>query len=118
MARRMKVHNSINHIRQQQPGQFRRPEDGQRPFTHVREEKLKSAKDKKGYSVYSNNEKLFTLKKDNSPLRNLFDYDAGLKLKTDNNIDAHREEKSEQQYDNTGKALSQDKQERLLDKFI
>ena len=43
----MKVTHTIDYIRQQNPGQFRRPEDGKGPFTHVNGQELNNIKEQK-----------------------------------------------------------------------
>ena len=100
----MKINNTIVYIRQQQPGNFRRPEDGRAPHAHVNNQKLESTKEQKKCSVYIKNENLLTLENDlRSYSQRLFDFDAGAKLNTKKVCETDEEEKSDQQYDKTGK---------------
>ena len=80
----MKINNSSDYIRQAQVGQFKRPEDGKEPFVRVKGQKLESTNDQKTRSIYVDQEKLLTFKKEvGSNSLNLFDFNAGLKYETE-----------------------------------
>ena len=59
----MKITNSNEYIRQQEPGQFRRAGDGKKPFTYVNDQRVKNLKDRKKSSVYIANKNVQTLEK-------------------------------------------------------
>lgn len=100
----MKINNNIEYIRQQQLGQFRRPEDGKEPYAYVGNQKLKSTNEPEESSVYVNDEIVVTFGNDlRSDFPNLFDYDAGLRLDTEKTAETKKEEKLHPQYDKTGK---------------
>ncbi len=114
----MKINNSSDYIRQAQVGQFRRPEDGKGPFARVEGQKLESTKDQKKRSVYVNQEKLLTFKKEiGSNSLNLFDFNAGLKYETAKISETKKDEKLPEQYDKKGKETNTTKQETLVDKL-
>ncbi len=117
----MKITNNADNIRQQQPGQFRRPADGTEPYAYVNDQKLESREDQKASSVYVDNEKVATLleKEKESRSPNLFDFNAGLKLGTETTTRETKEvEETEQQYDESGKTITLNKQEGLVDEWV
>jgi hypothetical protein len=114
----MKINNSSDFIRQAQVGQFRRLEDGKEPFVRVKGQKLESTKDQKTRSIYIDQEKLLTFEKGiGSNSLNLFDFDAGLKYKTERISGTTKGEKLPEQYDKNGKERNTTKQETLVDKL-
>ena len=114
----MEITDTSNHIRQRQPGQFRRPEDGKEPFAHVNDKKLESPEEKKKCSVYIDSENVVTFEEDiRVSLPKLFDFDAGVKFNTETTNDTNKKEKLSPQYDKTGKAEIMSKQESLVDQW-
>lgn len=114
----MEITDTSNYIRQQQPGQSRRSEDGKEPFVHVKEKKLESPEEKKKCSVYIDSENVVTFEKDiRASLPKLFDFDAGVKFNTETTSDTNKKEKLSPQYDKTGKAQIMSKQESLVDQL-
>lgn len=99
------ITDTIDYIRQQQTGQFRRPEDSKKPFAYVNNQKLVSAKDQTERSVYINNKKITTRKKGlaKSDFPKLFDSDAGARVNIEKTGKTDKEEKALMQYDKTGK---------------
>lgn len=106
-------------IRQHQPGQFRRTEDGSKPYAHVNGKKLLSKEDQKKSAFYVNNKNVVTLKKGTgSRFPKLFDSDAGLKVSTEKLSKVKKEEKGYPQYDKTGKTqVIKTKDERRIDQW-
>ena len=114
----MKITDNSNYIRQQLPGQFSVPEDGNEPFAHVNDQKLDSAKELKEGSVYIDNERVVTLDKDlRSDFPKLFDYELGLKIDTKKVSETDKEENFQQQYDKTGKTQTLNKPEGFVDQL-
>ena len=114
----MKITETASNIRQQQPGQFSRPEDGKAPFAHVNDQKLVTIKEQQAYSVYVSNEKLVALDRViESDFPKLFDFDTGIKYNIENTNDTKEEEKFKPQYDKTGKTEIIVKQEGFVDQL-
>ena len=117
----MEIADTGSYIRQQQIGQFRRPEDSKGPFAHINGEKIESPDEKKRSSIYIDNENAVTFKKDiRSSLPKFFDPDAGVKFNTDASIDTNKTNKNQTldpQYDKTGKAGIMNKHEGLVDQW-
>ncbi len=107
-------------IRQQLLGQFRIPEDGNRPYTHVNGEKLTSKEDQKKSVVYVNNESVALLEnglKSSSP--KLFDSAVGIKETKEPLNDFKKDEKPELKYDKTGKKQTEkSKEESRIDQWV
>ena len=115
----MKISHTTEYIRQQQLGQFRRPEDGKKPFTHVNDQKLDSIKERKESSVYIDNKNIQTLEKGlGSSSPKLFDYDPGMKFNIEKSNEISKEEKISKQYDNTGKEEEVNEKESLVDQWV
>lgn len=118
----MKITDTADYVRQQELGQFSRPEDRKEPFVHVNDQKLDSTKEQEERSVYIDNEKVATLEKEigsYSYYPKFFDFDIGIKVNTEKISETHKEKegKLNQQYDKTGKAQSMNKQEGLFDQL-
>ena len=115
----MKITENASYIRQQQPGQFRRPEGGKAPFTHVNDQKLVTIKEREGYSVYVSNEKLVALDRvTESDFPKLFDFDTGVQFGLENLSRAHRDEDIHQQYDKTAKTEMVAKKEWIINQWV
>lgn len=112
----MEITDTSDYIRQQQPGQFRRPEDGKGPFAQVNDQKLDSTEEQKKCSVYIDDEKIVTFEKDiRAYFPNLFDFDTGMKSNNTEIIGEHKkEQKSHLQYDKTAKPQDMTKQEMFV----
>ena len=95
-----------NLIRQQEPGQFRRPVDGKKPYVYANDQKLESKAEQKKSVVYVDNKNIDSFEKglkSNSP--RLFDSNAGLKVSISKLSVPKKEEKADLQYDKTGKTI-------------
>ncbi len=103
----MNIISPTSYIRQQQFGQFRRPEDGTGPYTRVNNQKLDSMKDQEERSIYVSSEKVVTFEKAviESNAAKLFDSDVGLKPYSNIEMIDEKKEKPLVQYDKTGKEL-------------
>ena len=114
----MEITDTSNYIRQHQPGQFRRPEDGKEPFAYVNDQKLDSTEEQKKCSVYIDNKNVIALEKDiRAYFPKLFDFDAGVKFNTETTNDTNKEEKLSPHYDKTGKTQIITKQESFVDQL-
>ncbi|MEW5947834.1 MAG: hypothetical protein AB1711_00265 [Thermodesulfobacteriota bacterium] len=114
----MKINDATVHIRQQQPGQFRRPEDGKEPYAHVTDQKLTSAPDQTKCSIYINKEKIVTIEQGiGSDFPKIFDYDAGLKISTQKISTTGKEEKVYERYDQNGKTQVTTQKQSFFDKM-
>ncbi len=115
----MKITDPVGYIRQQHPGQFTRPEDGKEPFAHVGGQKLTSRWDQEERSAYVNNEKVVTWQGEitESLFPKLFDSNAGIKVDAEKTDETENDEKHQLQYDKTGKAQIQTKQNTLVDQW-
>ena len=115
----MKITETASNIRQQQPGQFRRPEDGRAPFAHVNDQKLVTIKEQQACSVYVSNENLVALDRViESDFPNLFDFDTGVKFSLENLSRAYRDEDIHQQYDKTAKTEMVTKKEWIINQWV
>jgi hypothetical protein len=115
----MKITETASYIRQQQPGQFRRPEDGKAPFTHVNDQDLGTIKEPEGYSVYVSNEKLIAPDRVIEPdFPKLFDFDTGVKFSVENLGRAQRDEDIHPQYEKTAKTEMVAKKEWIIDQWV
>lgn len=72
----MKITENLNYIRQQKPGQFKRPEDGTGPFASVNDQKLDNIKEQKECSIYVSSRRLGLVEKSQAGINNR---PAGLK---------------------------------------
>ncbi len=108
----MDITTNTEIIRQQEPGQFRRPEDGEKPYAHAGDEKVKSVEETKHSSVYVGDEKTQEIEK-SSDFPKLFDADSGLNIKVETSKSGETESKDEApaQYDKNGKSVSMTKEE-------
>jgi hypothetical protein len=114
----MEITDTSNYIRQQQPGQFRSPEDGKEPFAHVNDQKLDSTEEQKRCSIYIDDKKVVTFEKDKRAyFPKLFDFDAGVKFNTETTSNSNKDEKFSPQYDKTGKGQIIAKQESFVDRL-
>lgn len=116
----MEITDTGNYIRQQNPGQFRRPEDGKEPFAHVNGQKLDSTNEQKECTVYIDNEEVVALEKEigsYSYVPKLFDLDAGVKFNTEKIDGANKEGKIQRQYDKIEKVQVTTKQEGFIDQW-
>jgi hypothetical protein len=115
----MNIADISDHIRQQQAGQFRRPEDGQEPFIRVNDQRLENTKDQEACSVFVNNEGVVTFEKEilESDFPKIFDSDTGIKLSAERVREAEKEEKLREQYDKNGKSQTVAKQEKIVDQW-
>ena len=114
----MEISDTKNFIRQHQPGQFRRPEDGKEPFAHVNDQKSNSTAEQKKCSVYIDDTNIVTLEKDRSAyFPKLFDFDTGIKYTIEHTSDTKKEEQIKPQYDKTGKKQIITKQEGFVDQL-
>ncbi len=112
----MKVTDTTDYIRQQYPGQFRRPEDGKGPFTRVDGQEFDNIKELKKSSVYITSEEVVSFGRDTkSNFTKLFDFDAGIKCKTAKVEDTGKEEKSSQQNKESKKEQVTVKGEKSID---
>jgi hypothetical protein len=115
----MKISETASYIKQQQPGQFRRPEDGKAPFTHVNDQKLPTKKEQQAYSVYVCNEKLVSLDGVvESDFPKLFDFDTGVQFSLENLSRAYRDEDICQHYDKTAKTERPTKKEWIINQWV
>jgi hypothetical protein len=115
----MKITENASYIRQQQPGQFRRPEDSKASFNQVNEQNPVTIKEQKGYSVYIGNEKLGALDKViESDFPKLFDFDAGMQYSLEKLSRSPRDEDIHPQYDETAKTQIIPKNERNIDEWV
>jgi len=115
----MKITETASSIRQQQPGQFRKPEDGSAPFTHVNDQKLVTTKDQKGYSVYVSNEKLVAPDRViESDFPKLFDFDAGVQFSLEKLSRTPRDEDIHPQYDKAAKPEIMTKKKSIIDQWV
>ena len=108
----MDIKTNTEIIRQQEPGKFRRPEDGNKPYTHTGDEKIESVEETRHSSVYVGDEKALEIEK-SSDFPKLFDADSGLELKVDSrgSEKAASKEEAPTQYDRNGKSVSMIKEE-------
>ncbi|MBE9575070.1 MAG: hypothetical protein IMF20_08100 [Proteobacteria bacterium] len=114
----MKITENASYIRQQQPGQFRRPEDAKAPATHMNDQKLVTIRGQKGYSVYVSNEKLVALDRLIEPdFPKLFDFDAGVQFSLEKLNRTHRDEDINPQYDKSAKTEMTTKKEWIIDQW-
>lgn len=112
----MKINGPKAPIRQQHPGQFIRRQDGTEPFTRIKDTKLDSRVDQRLCSVYVSSDKLLTVEQGlGSDFPKLFDYNAGLQLKT-GKLKTGGEDRN-QTYDEAGKTKPPVKQEKTIDKW-
>ena len=114
----MKITENASYIRQQQPGQFRRPEDGTTPVARVNDQKLDNIGEQRKSSVYVSSEKLGALDKViESDFPKLFDFDAGMQFSLEKLSRTHRDEDIHPQYDKTAKTDMTTKKEWIIDQW-
>jgi hypothetical protein len=113
----MKINDKVDFIRQQHPGQFRRPEDGEEPYAHVKGQKLDTTNVPKARSVYIENEYLVSWDKNRAPAPKLLDYDAGVKLDTERLTETNKNEKEPLNYDRDGKTQTMSTREVIIDQW-
>ncbi len=112
----MKVTDTADYIRQQYPGQFRSPEDGEGPFTRVNGQEFNNMKEQKKSAVYITDKEVVSFERDtNSDSTKFFDFDVGIKCKTVKVEDTSEEEKSSQQYKENQKEQVTIKEEKSVD---
>ena len=111
---------TTNSIRQHQPGQFMRPEDGKRPYAHINDQKLESKREQYKSAVYVNNKNVVSLEKEiASNSLKIFDSDVGLKVSTEKLSETKTEKRLDLQYDKTGKTqITTAKEERRIDQRV
>ncbi len=115
----MKINATTDYIRQQQLGQFNRPEDGKGPYSHVNGQKVESTKEQKNSSIYVNNEKIVALETDiESSFPKLFDSDAGMKFNIERINEYKKEAKPATQYDKAGKIKKNTKEKVFIDQLV
>ena len=114
----MKI-KSTDLIRQQGPGQFRRPADGKKPYVHANDQKLVSKAVQKKSVVYVDNKNIDSFEKglkSNSP--RLFDSNVGLKVSISKLSVPKKAEKADLQYDKTGKTqITTANEDRRIDQW-
>jgi|GEM_PF-2535433 len=115
----MNTTDTSDHIRQQQAGQFRRPDDGQEPFVRVKDQRLESAKDQKTRSVFVNNESVISFERGilESDFPKIFDSDAGMKFNAEKIRETEKEEKPQEQYDKDEQPQTVTSQENIVDQW-
>lgn len=114
----MKITNNASYIKQQQPGQFKRADDGAGPYAHVNDRKLASTKEQKGWGVYISNDDLVAIEKaTESDFPKLFDVADGIQLTSEKSLPNQKYESIQKGYDNTGKSQIPAKQQRLIDQW-
>jgi hypothetical protein len=102
----MHIHSATSiTIRQEQAGQFRRPEDGRQPYAHVNDMRIESANAQKPSSIFVNRQKATTIKKEPSQADGptLFDHDAGVQFTLERIQKTKTNDISEERYDVTDK---------------
>jgi hypothetical protein len=115
----MEISNKGDIIRQDRVGQFRRPEDGKKPYAHVDNQKVKSKYDQKERSVYVSDEKAVNMKdKAGTFYPKIFDSDAGMKFNAQKLGKVSKEESAFPQYDENGKAQKVPEQGNSIDQLI
>ena len=116
----MKISGTTGSIRQKQPGKFRRLEDGNKPFTHVNGQKLKSRADQEKSAAYVNNKRITTLQKGlGLATLKLFDSNAGLEINNMKRSEAKKGENLDQEYSAKGKRQSKTTQkENQMDQWV
>jgi hypothetical protein len=115
----VEISNKSDIIRQDRVGQFKRAEDGNKPYAHVDNQKVKSKYDQKERSVYVSDEKAVNMKdKSGAFYPKMFDSDAGMKFDMNKLGKISKEDKLSEQYDKTGKTKNIYKQGESIDKLI
>ena len=115
----MKITENASCIRQQQPGQFRRPEDGTTPVARVNDQKLDNIDEQRKSSVYVSSEKLIALDRAReSDFPKLFDFDAGVQFSFEKLSRTHRDEDIHPQNDKTAKTQIMPKKESIIDEWV
>ncbi len=115
----MKISNNTNHVRQQQYGQFRLPEDGKGPYVHANGQKLDNTLEQKNVSIYVENETVFSSEKGlKSDFPKLFDSDTGAKFETIEAKKPEKEKKSYQEYENTGNERPVNKPDSIINEWV
>ena len=114
----MRITNNASYIRQQQPGEFKRADDGAGPYSHVNDRKLGSTKEQEGWAVYISNENLVAIEKvTESDFPKLFDFAAGIQLTSEKSVPKQKDESIQKNYDDTGKSQIPVKQQWLIDRW-
>ena len=114
----MRITNNVSYIRQQQPGEFKRADDGAAPYSHVNDCKLGSTKEQDGWAVYISSENLVALEKvKESDFPRLFDFAAGIQLTSRKSVPAQKHESIRNDYDNTAQSQTPAKQQWLVDQW-
>ena len=115
----MKITNSTDYIRQQEPGQFRRAGDGKKPFTRVNDQRVKNLKDRKESSVYIANKNIQTLEKGiGRSFPKLFDYNPGMKFDIEKTSKIIKDKEPHKKYDYIRKDEEVNKKENFVDKWV
>jgi hypothetical protein len=114
----MRITNNASYIRQQQPGEFKRADDGAGPYPHVNDRKLGSTAEQDDWAVYISNENLVAIEKvTESDFPKLFDVAAGIQLTSEKSLPNQKYESTQKDYDNTGKSQRPAKQQWLIDQW-
>jgi hypothetical protein len=112
----MRINNDASYIRQQQPGEFKRADDGTGPYPHVNDRKLGNTKEQEHWAVYISNENLIAIKNaTESDFPKLFDVAAGIQLTSEKSLPNQKYESIQKSYDNNGKSQIPAKQQWLID---
>ena len=114
----MRITNNTSYIRQQQPGEFKRADDGTGPFSHVNDRKLASTKEREDWAVYISNENLVAIERvSKSDFPKLFDFAAGIQLTPEKSAPNQKDESIQRNYDNTDKSQMPAKKQWLIDRW-
>jgi len=114
----MKTTNNASYIKQQQPGEFKRANDGAGPYAHVNDRKLGSTREQKAWAVYISNDNLVAIEKAaESDFPKLFDVADGIHLTAEKSLPNQKYESIQKDYDNTAKSQIPAKQQWLIDQW-
>jgi hypothetical protein len=114
----MRINNNACYIRQQQPGEFNRADDGAGPYFHVNDRKLGITKEQEEWAVYVSNENLVAIEKvTESDFPKLFDFAAGIQLTSEKPFPRQKSDSIQNNYDNTAQSQIPAKQNLLIDQW-
>lgn len=115
----MNVSNTTDFIRQQQIGQFRRPDDGKGPFLYTAEKKLDQEEWKES-SLYVSDKVVATFKNDmKADSRTLFDSHIGIEIgSTGITSESKTEEGFSSHYDKAAKTQTMVERGILIDQIV
>jgi len=109
----MKIDGNTDQIRQSALGQFRSPEDGERPYVHVKDQRVDGA------AVYANDQNTGALESGMELNKeSLFDTDAGMKLDLEKSKVKDQEEDTTPQYNETGNTQNASNKGLTIDQLI